>query len=363
MKRFWLFIVALSLLSCNKDNPLNGELTFTVVNSVIHANGIDAARFIVRVGDTDVTKDAEFYDSNSGAMLEVNGGEFVTNTPGTYRVQAAYGGNKSAAKTVTALSFAVPRIPADPRPESVFFKRRILIQQFTSTGCVWCPQMTYILRNLVKDPDYADKVRIVAVHGNMQSQDPAEFSEVNDMMGGFGLDYFPALMLNMELEKALTNSLADELPRLVDYYAGGESVTGICASSHLDGNTLVVKLGVKAASDTEVRAGCWVLEDGIYGKQSSAPDNTYNYHDNCLRLADSRVSTSSKSFIGKSIGRVAEKDVVEFVFMITLDESWNKDNCHLLLFTSVPKSGSTNYCIDNVASMPLNGLLPFEYNE
>lgn len=52
-------------------------------------------------------------------------------------------------------------------------------------------------------------------------------------------------------------------------YNRSRALAGIAASAQFDGGTLVVTASVKAAETADFRIGAWLLEDGIYGRQSN----------------------------------------------------------------------------------------------
>ncbi|HIZ86558.1 MAG TPA: Omp28-related outer membrane protein, partial [Candidatus Coprenecus pullistercoris] len=119
-------------------------------------------------------------------------------------------------------------------------------------------------------------------------------------------------------------------------YMRSGTKAGISARAELNGSTLVVLASVKAAETSEFRIGAWLLEDGIEGRQSNYyPDSwtdDFDTHDNCIRIADSRVSNSN--FTGHSLGTVKAGQTAEYAFVMTVDEKWNAENCHLVLFVT-----------------------------
>ena len=82
-------------------------------------------------------------------------------------------------------------------------------------------------------------------------------------------------------------------------------------------------------------------------------------HDNCIRYADSRVTNIDYS--GFSLGTVEAGQTSEYVFTIDLDEDWVADNCHVVVFVTVPDEKGRYYSVTNAVDVPLEGSYPFEY--
>ncbi len=118
---------------------------------------------------------------------------------------------------------------------------------------------------------------------------------------------------------------------------------------------------MKAAQTAEFRVGAWLLEDGISGSQSnyrpSVWTGDYNTHDNCVRIADSRVSSSN--YTGYSLGTISTGETAEHAFVMTLDESWVTENLHLVLFVTTPEGNS--WVVNNAVACPVNGTVEFDY--
>ena len=144
-------------------------------------------------------------------------------------------------------------------------------------------------------------------------------------------------------------------------YSQSQALAGIAASAQLDGNTLVVTTSVKAAETADFRIGAWLLEDGIYGRQSNynqaAWPGDYNTHDNCIRIADSRVS--NYNYTGHSLGTVGAGETVEYAFVMDLDDSWVAENLHLVIFVTTPEDNA--WVVNNAVSCDADGSVAFDY--
>jgi hypothetical protein len=140
---------------------------------------------------------------------------------------------------------------------------------------------------------------------------------------------------------------------------------GISANpSYVDG-MLVVRVAVKAAQAGDYRLGVWFLQDNIYGQQADklgivSTDNSYNYHDDCVRLADSK---NLNNYAGHPIGTINAGATVERTFVLKVDaQGWklkNLDDLHFAAFVS-ERSGN-GFSVLNVVDCKYNEPTPFEY--
>ena len=126
------------------------ELVLLASEMIIHANGEDAVEFTVLSNGEPVTEGIRFYDGSS-KQIELPDMKFTTTEPGTYSFWAAYGTSHTDIVTITAIGFPVPELPEDPEPENTSFARRVLLTQFTGTGCGYCPGMIELLRSVMAD--------------------------------------------------------------------------------------------------------------------------------------------------------------------------------------------------------------------
>lgn len=336
----------------------SGDLVLNASKTIIQANGDDAAVFEVLYNGEPVTDGVTIYDDDNN-VVDLPSLTFTTTETGTYSFWAAYGTSFTETVTVTAIGFAVPELPDDPQPESTSFARKVLLTQFTGTGCGYCPGMITLLRSVLADEDYASRTVLAAAH-QYNSSDPAYLSSA-DLAGAMGVGSYPSLVADMSL--TFTNYTSESgLRSLIDNcYNGTQALAGIAASAQFDGGTLVVTASVKAAETADFRIGAWLLEDGIYGQQSNynqaAWTGDYNTHDNCIRIADSRVS--NYNYTGHSLGTIEAGETAEYAFVMDLDDSWVTENLHLVIFVTTPDGNS--WTVNNAVACDADGTVAFDY--
>lgn len=364
MKRIILMMIAAVAIVASCGNPDdngpvsgNGTLTIEADKVELIADGEDFVEITVKYDGEVVTDEVDFYDASTNVPSRVKANRFTTKAVGQYSIYAIYNGVKSNVLKITALEYAVPSLPADPAPENVSFRKRVLLTQFTSTGCVYCPMVTGFLRDLAADPEYKDKFVLAASHADMpdnpNGDDPASYPEVNGFMSAFRIKGFPTLIADFA-DMLGSYSLA-ALKTLVDeYYGDGSAAVGISVNSELHDNVLVMRASVKAANAGKYRIGAWLLEDGIYGKQTGAPDESYYVHDHCIRKPD-----AESHYMGYDLGMLSKGKSADHVFVMKLDPKWNIDNCSVLLY--VTSASGSDQIASNAIVVPLDKPVAYEY--
>ena len=306
--------------------PSVKSLVLRASATVIEADGIDAVQLEVLADGVPVTEGVRLYDGLTNTLLELPSMTFTTTEPGNYYFWAAYG-----------------------------TKQTEMVQV-----CGFCPGMIEILRSVLADEDYASRVIHTAAH-TYKSTDPAYLEQRLDQ--AMGVSGYPTVVADMAY--SYDNYLDEDGFRQMIDLAWSElpAKAGISVSTSLAGNQLVVMASVKAAETSMYSVGAWLLEDGIEGKQANYhPElwtGDYGIHDNCIRYADSRVTNIDYS--GFSLGTVEAGQTSEYVFTIDLDEDWVADNCHVVVFVTVPDEKGRYYSVTNAVDVPLEGSYPFEY--
>ncbi len=363
------------------EKPQTG-LVLTATPSTIIADGEDVAVLEVTLNDEVLTEGFTIYDDEDN-IVEFENMEFSTTVAGEYKFWASYKSEISETITITAEEpeedpeenpddNETPEGPTDSDPENLNFKRRVLLTQFTGTGCGYCPGMILALREVMQDNTFADKTVLAAAH-RYPGSDPAYLANYA-LDVAMGIGGFPSLSADMYYTYGLYSNMVEVIHWMVD--ASFERTTtkaGISAVSYIEEDKVIINATVKAAEESKFRIGAWLLEDGIYGQQTNyGYEGDFNTHDNCIRVADSKASSSD--YTGYDIGPVGEDGEVqpikkgeteEYTFTIELKDKWKRENCSIVLFVTTPEKvqGRESYFVNNVIEMPLEGEVAFEYEE
>ena len=356
-----LLAAAVMLFACEKANA-DAELRVVSDKDVIQADGQDGAVIKVMYGTKDVTSSSVLYDQYDKEVALVDG-KFTVTKAGEYKFYADYGALSTYRKNdpncyfvIKAINVAVPEAAVDPQPENTAFVHRTFLTQYTGTGCGYCPYMIRILKGVMAEDYIPSKAVLAAVH-SYGSGDPAFISAPK-------VQNYPYLTLDL-VQGFSHSSTAQDLMGLIDARTADAAKAGISVSPkyYEKEKLLVVKVAVKAAVAGSFNVGAWLLEDGIVGQQSdydNVGDDSFDIHENCVRIADSRYSTT---WFGHFLSEAAAGDVMEKTFVMDVKSDWKLENLHLAVFAShgVVDGPRVVYTVCNAVDAPIDAPTPFEY--
>lgn len=339
------------------DVPAEGLYVY-LSSTVIQANGKDAVTIMVFFNGIEVTDQAAYYRLPDNTEIEFPDGTYTTTTAGSLSFWVSYGTANTiqTPSTITAVNFAIPDRPADPNPSSTNFVRRVMVMQFTGTGCGYCPLMMTALRNLKENEAVADKFVIAACH-SYNSSDPMYLG--TGLSNAFGVSSYPSVV--MDMRQLVSNSQESSVRNAIENnYNRIAPLCGIGVHSEVDGNTVVAHVTVKAAQEKTFYIGIMVLEDGIKATQSnynSGLPGDFNTHNNTIRLID-----GSRTYKGYELGTIKAGNVVDQIFALNLDAKWVQANCRLAVYVCTDE-GNGYYVNNIVATDGLTANLSYEYAE
>ena len=363
------FAAALSFVACEPagEETLEGDLVLKANPSIILCDGEYASTLEATIGGKKVTSGVTIFDDKNN-IVELPGMKFTTTEVGTYTFWATYGDKISNEVVVTAVKEfpAATELPLDPNPGSTSFARKVMLVQYTGTNCGYCPFMVDAIDAFPKSMQ--GKYVLTAAH-RFNSNDPAYLSAALEQT--MAVSGYPTLAVDMHSLNSYYNYPALIRGTVQDAIDRESAKVGIaaCATYSPESRMVSVKAEVKAAETNNYRIGAWLLEDGIYGKQQNngaTGRDSYDTHDHCIRIADSRVTGTD--YTGYYLGEIkaGEKKVYEFnPVNMTLDSSWKAENCHVVVFVTIEGAPSeytlNNWYVNNVIDCPLNGSVAYQY--
>jgi hypothetical protein len=133
---------------------------------------------------------------------------------------------------------------------------------------------------------------------------------------------------------------------------------GIAVATSLATSSVVVNAQIKAAVDGEYSATAWLLEDGIYGKQTNATEEWMSTHNNAIRQAATTTPIS-----GYELGTIAAGKTAEQFFNLKItSDKWNRENLKVMVIVS-KKNESGKFDVANVVICGINETTPYSYNQ
>ena len=380
-----LFAAALAFISCgDKDSTVPGysvnvpDLVLDFDKSVIQASGNDVVTFRAFFKGEDVSASSILFLVEGKNYTPMTSMSFSASKVGNYTFQVAYGTSKSDFVKIAAISKEIPKAPADSKPQSTDFVHRTFLNQHTGAECPNCPFMTFLLKKTLTD-EVKDKVVLASIR-NYAGEAPT-FANVPNPASSW-----PYLHIDYA-ENCVYNAGTAALKSIIDRRTSTPAAVGISATPeyHEDGQILVT-VAVKAAVAGEYNVGLWLLQDGYHRTQKvdnsrlglleGTWGDSYNFHDNSVRVAESKYLGSH---IGYPLGRIEAGQTKEWRFVVNvnlgtaeygfIDHWWegygdgkvHLEDLHFAAFVTTPDAEGRRYTVVNAIDFPYNTPAPFDY--
>lgn len=302
-----------------------------------------------RFGNVPIAAGACTYDVaiDGNHVAYINNPQQLTDTYTQITGNVPTDGLSEGAHTLT-VTVATVNGEALPNPASVSYnfntfvhgytRQMHLVEQFTSTGCTYCPQGTSHLQDLC---DLRGDIAWVAVHENMNNNDPFRTLQNDTITKMQGCDGFPEASFDRsvglagaaELCYVITNASPTTMSNFLDYIDETPAWASVNISSTFDAETRQAVITVEGEMVPEFNdimgANCkltvYLTEDGLVAPQVSGGNNYV--HNNVLRISFGSAS-------GVNINRTG--DTYKNEFNINIPSNWNADNMHIVAFIGRP---------------------------
>jgi thiol-disulfide isomerase/thioredoxin len=325
------------------DITLSAE-TVVEVNTPIH--------FVVKDSSgANVTNGATIYDkSHDFAQVE---NPFTPTMDGDYTFYAVVGDAISKDFKVTVTP-EVPALPEDTDTANTSFKHRILLVDHTGNTCGYCPRMMKALKEIEESGDFDGKYYEAMSH-SFANTDPAFSGAAASISSHYGLQGYPTLTYNF-YHPTSSSYNAEHIKGQINALWKESADAGIAASTNLATKSVVVNAEVKAAVDGEYSITAWLLEDGIYAKQTNATAEWMNTHNNAIRQA-----ATTSTLTGYELGVLKVGETAEQILNLTIArDTWNRDNMKVMLIVS-KKGDNKKFDVANVVICPINDSVTYDY--
>lgn len=356
-KFFALALAALAFVGCGEPTPdgpdvkPTGDAVLVANNNSVEVN--TPIEFTVTAADgTDLTADAVIYDkSNDYAVVE---NPFTPTMDGDYEFYAVVGDIITNTVKVSVVP-TIPALPEDSAPANTVFNHRILLIDHTGTTCGACPHMMKALKTVSETGDYHSKYYEAMAH-SYSNVDPAFSGAASMVSNHHGVLSYPTLTYNFYHTTQSSYNDAHIMGQIDALWKAEGADAGIAAAATLASKSVVVNTEVKAAVANDYRITAWLLEDGIYAKQTNATEEWMNTHDNAIRQ---RVSGDDIS--GVDLGTLAAGETKSTALTLNIiGNKWNRDNLKVMVIVSA-KNAKGQFEVANVAICPMNDVVTYDY--
>ncbi len=356
-KFFALALAALAFVGCGEPTPdgpdvkPTGDAVLVANNNSVEVN--TPIEFTVTSADgADLTAEAVIFDKSNDYTVVAN--PFTPTMDGDYEFYAVVGDIITNTVKVSVVP-TIPALPADSQPENTVFHHRILLVDHTGNTCGYCPQMMKALKIVAETGDYHSKYYEAMAH-TYSNGDPAFSGAASVISNHHGVSNYPSLTYNFYHTTQSSYNDAHIMGQIDALWKAEGADAGIAAAATLASKSVVVNTEVKAAVANDYRITAWLLEDGIYAKQTNATEEWMNTHDNAIRQ---RVSSDNIS--GVDLGTLAVGETVSTALTLNIiGNKWNRDNLKVMVIVSA-KNAKGQFDVANVAICPMNDVVTYDY--
>ncbi len=355
-KLFALAFAALAFVGCSKETPESGvtpsgDAVLEANNNSVEVN--TPIEFTVTAADgTDLTAEAVIYDKSHDYVVVDN--PFTPTMDGEYEFYAVVGNIITPSIKVNVVP-TIPALPEDAQPENTVFNHRILLVDHTGNTCGYCPQMMKALKSVAETGDYHSKYYEAMAH-TYSNGDPAYSGAASVVSNHHGVSSYPTLTYNFHHTTQSSYNDAHIMGQIDALWKADGADAGIAAAASLAAKSVIVNTEVKAAVANDYRITAWLLEDGIYAKQTNATEEWMNTHDNAIRQ---RVTSDDIS--GVDLGALAAGETKSTALTLNIiGNKWNRDNLKVMVIVSA-KNEKGKFEVANVAICPMNDVVAYDY--
>ncbi len=360
MKGFFRYIVIVlaaifTLPSCVVPDGGDGEIVPDGVLKIfadktsIAADGSDCVTFKVMFGSEDVSRKntmhlVKEYEGKTEDMA-AGANVFTTIAPGTYRFKAyLYSGGEHISENEIII------VASEVAGQKEYVKK-VLGEQYTSTGCTSCPGLSANIKELQKEmPGVLVPVSFhmdfASVADPMAVQATAAFQKYH---GFQGLPYFN---LNFHKASGVETFLSTMKKAVEDEVRNNPAICGVAIETAYDSAARKVTVKSKITSNVAARYKyqIFLVEDGLDHSQMGA-DLTYR-HDNVVRRMPAPDVTgynmNGKANFTPGV-EVAAENVME------VETGWNVDNLRVVVAALISRDGEKTWTCVNVNECKIGG--------
>jgi len=236
--------------------------------------------------------------------------------------------------------------PEDPDPSP--FTKNVLIMEFVSFDCVYCPAVSNVLRELSEEI-HPKRIDIVSVHGRLEEDDPMEFKGYQPFQNYFyGVTGYPAVIVDQRddfVSVGTFDASGDAFSRRINAAAP----IGIALSSTVtDANTVHVEVRVvnKGKSSPDYRLAVAVLENDIAYRQADLVNGSKQWIDDYRHQHVLRAFLS-ENYFGDPMGTLAENDSYSKTFAYTIPAAYQTDNLSFVAYVVEAKGFSSRVSVNS----------------
>ncbi|WP_127845383.1 Omp28-related outer membrane protein [Psychroflexus aestuariivivens] len=256
----------------------------------------------------------------------IQGSSFIADEVGLYEIEASHANQKA------------PNLTVEYHDGSQkYFKKRVLIEDYTGTWCGWCPRVSYAMK---KVQEIKDEVVFLAIHrAPSGTADPYNYTNAEPLEQMINAPGYPKGFINRIHQWDFPEPF--KIYQVVEFTHGSNPKLGLAINSSLNNDKITINVKVDFAQDFQnLKLVVQVLENGLvwpqvnYTDYYEGLDPVENYvHDYTLRStltnilgdeipnAQTRIDNEWQKTIEYEISNIVEDESQLDIIAFVVDEN------------------------------------------
>lgn len=218
-------------------------------------------------------------------------------------------------------------------PSDSSFVKNVMIMEFVSFDCVYCPNVTNILNELSKKT-FPGRIDIISVHGRLEENDPMEFSRYRQLQNYFyGVTGYPSVIVDQRDDLVSVGTFDPSGSAFAGRISAPAQV-GIALSSAMQNDSTVlveVRVANQGKSSDDYRLAVAVLENNIPYKQADQVNGTLQWIDDYKHFHVLRAFLS-ENYFGDPTGTLAKGSVYTKKIIYKIPPEYRNENLSFVAY-------------------------------
>ncbi|WP_437917976.1 Omp28-related outer membrane protein [Sphingobacterium sp. LRF_L2] len=237
--------------------------------------------------------------------------------------------------------------------------KNVLIMEFVSFDCVYCPSVTEVLK-IAANEKFPNRIDIISVHGRLEEEDPMEFKGYKQFQNYFyNITGYPAVIVDQREDLVTVGSFdattSSFLSRFDAVSPVGISISTLKTSD--DQVQIVAGIANNKKNTANYRLAVAVLENKIIYKQADLVDGGLQWIDNYEHNHVLRAFLS-ENYFGDLIGTLVDDEIYSKKFTYSVPNGVNIDNLSVVAYV-VEAKGFSDRVVLNSRSVDIGQSVTF----
>lgn len=239
-----------------------------------------------------------------------------------------------------------PGVPDGPGTST--FTKNVLIMEFVSFDCVYCPRVTDKLKEAA-EIKYPGRIDVISVHGRLDDADPMEFNNYKQFQNYFyGVTGYPGVIIDQR-DDLVTVGEFDATSASFLERANAQAAIGIALSTSLTSENTVqvdVQVSNKGEASPDYRLAVAILENDIPYKQADLVNGALEWMEDYRHFHVLRAFLSGNYF-GDAISNLSSGAIYSKTFSYNIPAGYRTENLSFVAYVIEAKGFSHRVSVNS----------------